>query len=31
MLRFSQFTAGKNWIYEYGNPNDANDFAFIKA
>ncbi|KAL0957660.1 hypothetical protein HGRIS_001441 [Hohenbuehelia grisea] len=29
LLKFPQFTGGKNWISEYGNPDDPEDFYFI--
>ncbi len=31
MLRFHLFTAGRFWVYEYGNPNNPNDFAYLRT
>ncbi|RKP35770.1 prolyl endopeptidase-like protein [Dimargaris cristalligena] len=30
MLRFHRFTIGHAWTSEYGDPNDATDFAYIR-
>lgn len=31
MLRFHRFTAGANWISEYGSPDKPEDFPFLRA
>jgi prolyl oligopeptidase len=31
MLRFHKFTAGRFWVDDYGNPDDAKDFPALKA
>ena len=31
MLRFDRFTAGRYWVDDYGYPNDAEDFAILRA
>jgi len=31
MLRFHRFTAGRYWVDDYGNPEDAKDFAILKT
>jgi len=29
LLKFDEFTIGRAWVSDYGNPKDANDFDFI--
>jgi prolyl oligopeptidase len=31
MLRFHRFTIGRSWIPDYGDPDDATDFEFLRA
>ncbi|MGB1250673.1 MAG: prolyl oligopeptidase family serine peptidase [Candidatus Promineifilaceae bacterium] len=31
MLRYQKFTAGRYWVPEYGDPDDADEFAFMLA